>query len=220
MRTAWRIGAATGAAMVVANAFGSAGLSAQPLSHAGNGAARPDSARRVVRLGLGLGGGAMGEGANAIAGRASLTWSQGRSGAITIRTAAVEEFNLFGPMPSEGVWDLGVLYGRQTHGRWGYASASAGVALVGGMRRGARISAPPTCDGYDMLAGLACALAAALTPVRYEERPFHTVGIPVEVEAGVTFTRVLGLNASAWAILNAERTVTGVSLGMVLGRLR
>lgn len=221
MRRVARIGATTGAAIVMAAALGWADLGAQSLSAAGDGVVRADSARRVIRFGFGVGGGGgMGSGTDAIAARTALMWGQGRRGSITIRTTAVEEFNLFGPVPAEGVWDLGVLCGRQTRGKWGYVSAAAGVALVGGMRRGDRISAPVTCDGYDMLGGLGCALTAMFTPVEYEEKPFQTVGIPVEVEAGFTFTRVLGLSASAWANFNPERTVTGLSVGLVLGRLR
>lgn len=220
MGIAARMGAAIGAAVVMAAAPGSPDLSAQSNAALGPQMAPADGAARVVRFGLGVGGGEMGSGTGAIAARGALTWSQGRIGAITIRTAAVEEFNLFGPLPAESVWDLGVLYGRQTHGRWGYASASAGVALVGGMRRGERISAPQECGGYDPLGALGCALAAMFTPVEYRERPFRTLGVPLELEAGFTFTRVLGLNASAWANLNTERTVTGLSIGLVLGKLR
>jgi len=220
MRTVAKIGAATGAAIVMAAALGWADLRAQSLSSPERGELRADSAGRVIRFGFGAGGGAMGSGTDALAARAALMVGHGRSGTITIRTAAVEEFNLFGPVPAESVWDLGVLYGRQTRGKWGYVSAAAGVALVGGIRRGDRISAPQTCDGYDMLGALGCAFAAMFTPVRYEEKPFHTVGVPLELEAGFTFTRVLGLNASVWANLNGERTVTGLSIGLVLGRLR
>jgi hypothetical protein len=218
MRTVARIGATTGAAIVMAAALGWADLGAQPLSSVERGDIRADSARRVVRFGFGIGGGGMGSGTDAISARAALMLGQGRNGSITIRTAAVEEFDLFGPVPAEGVWDLGVLYGRQTRGKWGYVSAAAGVALVGGMRRGDRIpGTSPPCESYDVLG---CLLVAMFTPVRYEEKPFQTVGIPVELEAGFTFTRVLGLNASAWANLNRERTVTGLSVGLVLGRLR
>jgi len=218
MRRAARIGATAGAAIVMAAAVGWADLGAQPLSSANDGGVTADSGRRVVRFGFGLGGGTMGNGTDAILARAALTWGQGRSGSITIRTAVVEEFNLFGPSPAEGVWDLGALYGRQTRGKWGYASAAAGVALVGGMRRGDRIpGTSPACESYDVLG---CLLVGMFTSARYEEKPFHTVGIPVELEAGFTFTRVLGLSASAWANLNPERTVTGLSVGLVLGRLR
>lgn len=218
MKTGARIGAMTGTAIVMAAALGWADLGAQPLPAVETGEIRADSTRRVVRFGLGVGGGGMGSGTDAVSARAALTWGQGRSGSITIRTAAAEEFDLFGPVPAEGVWDLGVLYGRQTRGRWGYVSAAAGVALVGGMRRGDRIpGTSPPCESYDVFG---CLLEAMFTPVRYEEKPFLTVGIPVELEAGFTFTRVLGLSASAWANLNGERTVTGLSVGLVLGRLR
>jgi len=220
MRSAAKIGAMTGVAIFTAAAVGGADVGAQSLPSAGGGGVTADSAPRVVRFALGLGGGGMGEGMDGVAARAALTRSQGRNGSITIRGAALEEFDLFGPTPAEDVWDLGVLYGGQTRGKWGYISAAAGVAFVGGMRRGDRISAPPTCEGYDPLGALGCASGAMFTPVRHEKKPFRTVGIPVELEAGLTFTRVLGLSASAWATVNGERTVTGLSLGLVFGRMR
>lgn len=174
----------------------------------------------LVRIGLGIGAGSMGSDTDAgIALRGGVTLPAGEARSITVRSTLVEEFNLWGPTPAESVWDLGVLYGPQTRGKRGYAAAAVGLALVGGTRRGDRLSPPVQCSGYGLEA-LGCALAAAFTPVEYEDLRFHTVGIPVELEAGVAFFRGFGLGVSAFANVNPERSVTGFTVSVLLGRLR
>lgn len=216
METASRTAVALGAIVVLA-ALGPAHLDAQTPSATGDGPAA--SAPRVVRFALGGGAGSMG-GSDAISGRAAVTWGRGANRSLTVRATLVEEFELFGPLPVENVWDVGVLYGRERRGRRGYASAAAGIALVGGMRRGDRLSPPSACTANDPVGSLGCWLESLFASVEHEARPFRTVGIPVELEAGLALTRFLGLNANAWAVLNGVRPAGALSVGLVVGKLR
>lgn len=167
-------------------------------------------------LSVGLGAGSMGTGETGIAFQGALTMPRGSSRLLMVRGAGVTEFNIFGPSPAESVWDIGVLYGIRARSKWGYVQASAGVAVVGGMRRGERITPPVECNG-DLLG---CIFLAALTPVEYESKPFHTLGIPVEIEAGFNLFQHVGLGVSAWADVNGRRAMTGASVGLVVGSLR
>jgi hypothetical protein len=209
--------------VLAAGALGFEGGAAQtsPTPHLASAPTTPEPS--LVRVGLGLGVGSMGSsgsgGSGGIALRGGVALPVRTGYSLTVRSTLVEELNLWGPSPAESVWDLGVLYGPQTRGKWGYATVSLGVALVGGTRRGDRLSPPVQCPGYGLEA-LGCALAAAFSTVDYEERRFHTVGIPLEVEAGVTLFRGFGLGVSAFANVNPERSLTGLTLSVLLGRLR
>jgi hypothetical protein len=170
-----------------------------------------DSDEEKVRVGLGLGAGSLG-----LAGRVGVTIDKSERRFFTLRAATVEEFTLFGPAPVERVWDVAVLYGAQTRSRRAYASAAAGIALVGGMRRGERLPG----ESYDCSIPPFCLVLGMMTRREHEELPFHTIGLPVELEAGFALTSRFGINASAWANLNPERNMAGLSLGLILGKLR
>jgi hypothetical protein len=209
-----------GMAMTVITAIGLGTLSLSAQETVDPGVVVPGTASEssIARVGLGFGAGSIGSGTVGTAMRVALTLSKSQARSITIRSTFVEEFNLFGPNPAESVWDVGVLYGGETRGSRGYASASAGLALVGGMRRGARSSAPIGCDAALPL--FDCVLTSMFTPTEYEEDPFVTVGIPLELEAGLTFSDSFGMGVNAFANLNAQRTSIGASLNFLLGRIR
>lgn len=173
-----------------------------------------DHVANVVRVGLGVGPATWGKGQKGIGLRGAVTVSTRRNTAFTVRASVVEEFNILGPSPSENVWDLGVLYGAQVTGRRAYLTAEAGIAVVGGMRRGERLT--PRVQCYDVLS----CLAGAFTPVEYARDPFLTVGIPLELEAGLNLTSKLGISVSVFGNLNTQRALVGTSVGIVIGRLR
>lgn len=207
-----------GAMALVATALGLPRAYAQTVPEPHLSANPDDYEGDPVRVGFGVGAGMLAGGTEGIALQAAVTLSKRENRALTIRVSGVSEVNLFGPRPDENVWDVGVLFGRQAKGKWAYASASAGLALVGGMRRGERTSPPFECSGDGGLLG--CMLEAAFTPVEYAEDPFYTVGIPVELDVGLTFSSRLGLSVTGFADLNPQRTMTGLSVGVVVGRLR
>jgi len=156
----------------------------------------------------------------AVGGRFGVTVATAPERFVTVRTMGLSEFTILGGAnPPESVWDVGVLYGAQKTRPRSYASAAAGLSLAGGMRRGALLPSRFRCDGYGLEA-LGCALAASLAGDDYEEDPFLTVGVPVEVELGWTPTRGFGLAVTAFANLNLERSAIGASLSVLVGRIR
>lgn len=217
MRTPCNIGSMLGGVIVLSAALGWAEAGAQVPLAGERGGAAPDSTSGVFRIGFGLGGAELGGESAGVSARGALTWSPGGSTTVTLRGTTAQELDILGPTPSEEVWDVGVLIGRQARGKRGYTSLAAGLALVGGMQRGERITTPPRpCYTLDFW----CVLGEALTPEKYEKEPFETVGIPIELEAGFTFTPVLGLTADVWANLNRTRSAGGFTLGLVVGKLR
>jgi hypothetical protein len=56
--------------------------------------------------------------------------------------------------------------------------------------------------------------------VEYEERSFTTVGFPFELEAGLTFSSVVGLGLNFFGNVNGEMSATGVSVMLLIGDLR
>jgi hypothetical protein len=200
MKSITRVVGSLGIVTLAMNALGAS-------EAAGQSGADPQQDR--VRVGLGLGVGSVG-----VAGRVGLTIDTSENRFLTFRLASVEELAILGPLPAERVWDLGVLYGTQRRSRRTFASAAVGLALVGGVRRGERLPRSMTCTDF------LCLLGALFTPTRHEELPFNTVGIPLELEAGFALTSKLGVNASTWANLNPERSMAGLSVGLMVGRLR
>ena len=55
---------------------------------------------------------------------------------ITVRAIFNQELTIFERTPSEQVWDVGVIYGRIAKSKYGFASISAGLRIVGGVKRG------------------------------------------------------------------------------------
>jgi hypothetical protein len=165
-----------------------------------------------VRIGLGLGVAAIANASSGIAARGGLTVPFRGANLMTLRVAYAEEFLLF-TSPSMSVWDVGVLYGRQARGKWTYGSAAAGLALTGGMQRGARVTSYSECYFLECLGQL-------FAGTDYEERPFTTVGIPFELEAGFTFSSVIGIALNVFGNVNQKQSTLGASLSLLLGDLR
>ena len=111
--------------------------------------------------------------------------------------------------PAESVVDVGVLYGRT----WpdgsgsGHTSIAAGLAYVEGVRRGAYIYGP----------GMGCSFFCGST---YDERPFRTVGIPVEARISLAPLRFVGIGVGLFGNLNPVRPFVGGAVHVHLGKLR
>ena len=145
--------------------------------------------------------------------RGGLAFPFGSASLLTVRASLAEELALF-TIPAISIWDVGVMYGRQAKGKSGYGAISAGLALTGGMKRGPRVSKPAQCGFF-----LDC-LGLLFTPVEYEKRPFTTVGIPFEAEAGFTFSSAFGLGVNVSGNLNQRMSTVGASLALLIGDLR
>ena len=89
----------------------------------------------------------------------------------------------------EKVWDLGLLYGVIAKGRYGFASLSVGVALVGG-------------DHH----------------VRNDEEGFLTLGVPIEIKLFGTRFPELGMGGLYFfADINPEESFAGAALSITGG---
>jgi hypothetical protein len=164
----------------------------------------PASTPTWVSLGVGPGSVA-GSSQSWIAARFAVQWSKG-SNLWTIGTAGCSEFDIFGSMqPNEYARDYGLLYGKRWSGAMGYVSASAGLGLVAGMRRGKY-----TGNSGEWFFGTSY----------YEEKPFVTVGAPVDVQFVLAPIKFFGLGLDFFGNVNPKRSFGGGMLSLFVGQLR
>ena len=157
-----------------------------------------DSKPNLSWLNLGLGVGSIGLSAGA-----SFSYNFGSS-LISIRSVANSEFKIFGPSPSENVWDLGVLYGRSAKASYGVASISGGIAIVGGVRRGRYLGSTGGFFSSD----------------KYESLTFSTIGIPIEGQLFWTPFSFFGIGIYGFGNLNPEQSFAGALLCLEFGEVR
>jgi hypothetical protein len=98
-----------------------------------------------------------------------------------------------GTTPKESVWDIGLLYGRIANASFGSVSMSAGISLVGGVRRGELLRS----------SGLFFATKT------YEEQTFWAVGIPIDGRIFWTPSPYFGIGICGFADWNRERSFIG-----------
>jgi hypothetical protein len=129
---------------------------------------------------------------------------------ITVRATYNEELTIFGPSPSEQAWDVGVMYGRIAKSKYGFASISAGLGLVGGVKRGRYLD-----DDFQGRYGW-----FAIVIDRYEKIDFLTLGIPAEIQAFWTPFSKLGIGITLFGNLNPEKSFAGLLVSIQIGDLR
>ncbi len=139
------------------------------------------------------------------------TASRGGTRLLTFRYGGASEPDAHsllgnGLLPEETIRDLGALYGAISKRRFGFASAAAGLAVVGGVRRGAFIQ----YEHEGVWWGNSI----------YEKRRFLTAGIPLEAQAFFTPLPFMGLGLVLDANLNPVRNYMGVNLCLQFGKLR
>jgi len=129
---------------------------------------------------------------------------------ITVRSTYNEELNIFGPSPAERVWDVGVMYGRSAKSKYGFVSVSAGLGLVGGVKRGTYLG-NNLDDGYGWF---------VIKIDRYEKDNFVTLGFPAEIQAFWTPFSKLGIGITLYGNFNPEKSFAGLMLCIQIGNLR
>jgi len=129
---------------------------------------------------------------------------------ITVRSTYNEELNIFGPSPAERVWDVGVMYGRIAKSKYGFASVSAGLGLVGGVKRGTYLG-DNLDDDYGWF---------VIKIDRYEKDKFVTLGFPAEIQAFWTPLSKLGIGITLYGNLNPEKSFAGFLVSIQIGNLR
>lgn len=121
---------------------------------------------------------------------------------VQIRSTYNMEMSILGPEPQESLWEVSPMFGFVYKGRVGWISASAGVGLVGGVRRGALIE-----HGEDS------------TPDRYEEQEILNIGFPLDVQLFLKPPSFLmfGLGLNFYANLGPDNSVVGLMISIMAG---
>ena len=129
---------------------------------------------------------------------------------ITVRATYNQELTIFGPTPSEEAWDVGVMYGGIAKSKYGFASISAGLGLVGGVKRGSYL-------GSNFQGRYAW---FAIITEQYKENNFLTLGIPAEIQAFWTPFSKVGIGFTLYGNLNLEKSFAGLLISIQIGDLR
>ena len=98
-----------------------------------------------------------------------------------------------GTTPKESVWDIGLLYGRSVNTSRISASISAGISLVGGVRRGELLQS----SGFIFVTR------------QYEKRTFLAVGFPIDGRLFWTPSPYIGIGICGFADWNRKRSFIG-----------
>jgi hypothetical protein len=137
-------------------------------------------------------------GADYFGGLAEFTFAPQPSESFALRALYLEEFRicLWGcSTPVQYHADIGLLYGRMTKGKWGYASAAGGLALTL-----LRMNEESSSGGFQI---------------------YHTtVGLPLELQAFLTPLPFAGIGVVASADINPKQSFAGIFLSLQIGSLR
>lgn len=135
-------------------------------------------------------------------------------GLLSLRFIPNSEDTKYGIAPAESVWDAGILYGRLKKMSSGFASISAGVAAVGGVRRGKLVS-QTTIGNYPSF-------------YTYEKLTYFTLGIPLEAQicwiafpkTSYNFLHQTSFGIKAVANINSKKSFIGGLICIQFGNLR
>lgn len=137
---------------------------------------------------------------------------QKRSNYISLKTSAVERIRIFyfGGLPEPHISDVGILVGKSyTFNRYHYVKFGIGVSLVDQVSPGAFLY-----NDCDRPGG--CLFSNNV----YEKIRRKTVGLPFEMKYGLYLDRTTAVTAGFSANLNNLQSFYGISLGLVVGRLK
>lgn len=114
---------------------------------------------------------------------------------FSLRYAHSYEFNILGSSPANEVMDIGLLYGIIARNEIGFASISAGLGGVSGIKRVG-----------DYMTG-------------YMGKKFFTMGVPLEAQLFLDPFGFLGVGLYAFANVNLEKSFAGVLFCIQLGKV-
>ncbi len=121
---------------------------------------------------------------------------------VSARFLITDELDLQNQSSSESIWDVGLLLGRFYKSDHILASLSAGLSLVGGMKRGSFISNDETWGGY------------------YELKHRAILGIPLESHLIYLLSQNAGIGITAFGNLNLDKPFFGALISLQLGIIR
>jgi hypothetical protein len=139
---------------------------------------------------------------NGLSGQISANYIN-KNNIFKLRYIGSREFILF-TSPSETVNDIGILFGKALIKKYVQFTASGGIGIVTGLRRG-KVS-------Y-MEGGL-------LGTTYYEKERITGVGVPIELECLFRPLKFVGFGLGAYANLNRDRTLYGLLFKIQIGKLR
>jgi hypothetical protein len=137
---------------------------------------------------------------------------QKRSNYIALKTSAVERIRIFyfGGLPEPHISDFGILVGKSyTFNHYHYVKFGAGFSLVDQVSPGAFLY-----NDCDRPGG--CLFSNNV----YEKIRRKTVGLLLEMKYGLYLDRTAAVTAGFSANLNNLQSFYGLSLGLVVGRLK
>jgi hypothetical protein len=174
--------------------------------------AAADAPAQALRPTVSLGfGSAVLDGESAPAFLAGVT-AAGARHVVGARWTGVTEISI--GAPANMAWEVGLLAGRRSAHGSGHTTYSAGLALVGGLRRGERI--PSASDSLPPPFGP----IVALLETEFETERFRTVGVPVEVAFVWAPLRHAGVGVTGFGNLNRRRPYGGAVVTVHAGALR
>lgn len=177
----------------------------------GDALAQQDTLHKKRKIYFGLGFSLGGGGNRRVYGDVDF-YLQKRSNYISLKTSAVERIRIFyfGGLPEPHVSDVGILVGKSyTFNRYHYVKFGAGVSLVDQVSPGAFLY-----NDCDRPGG--CLFSNHV----YEKIRKKTVGLPLEMKYGLYLDRTAAVTAGFSANLNILQSFYGVSVGLVVGRLK
>ncbi|MBT2562966.1 hypothetical protein J7E50_22310 [Pedobacter sp. ISL-68] len=137
---------------------------------------------------------------------------QKRNSYISFKTSGVERIRIFyfGGLPEPRISDVGILVGKSyTFNHYHYLKFGVGVALVHQVSRGALLY-----NDCDRPGG--CLFSNNI----YETIRKKPIGLPLEIKYGLYLDRTAAVTAGFSANLNDVESFYGISVGLVVGRLK
>ena|ERR1051326_4207391 len=126
------------------------------------------------------------------------------SNLLSLRLDFAQEINIFGPSPQLIEADIALLYGISTASSKVQLSASTGIGMVSGIRRGRYLGGTPFF----------------ITLSEYEKDSYRAVSLPIEVQTCFRLSSYIGIGLYGFAELNHEQSFAGGLLCLEFGVMR
>ncbi len=123
-------------------------------------------------------------------------------GLITLQVIHSTEIVVFGPSPAESFIDIGLIYGYDFGKKFLLASASGGISIIKGTRRGAKL--------YDY----------SWFSDRYISIDFLALGFLLRVHLAYVPIHFLAIGGTLSANINPEKIYVAPCLSISIGRIR
>jgi len=125
-----------------------------------------------------------------------------------IRFLNYDEFNLFGPSPSEEFYDIGMMIGKGFSGKYAQILFSGGLGVTGGIKRGKLLYTEPSGD------------FSIDDPRHFDSDRFITPSIPLEIDVLFKPIKYLGAGVSLFGNLNLKQPMYGFAIKFSIGKMR